>query len=243
MDKVKFMAKCLLVILPVICLIGYARMAPLSYYDTGDGPAYVWNSEYCNTHHDKEPKTIILGDSGANASYMPEVLSDETVNLALSGSSTMETYYIMAEYLKNNKPPKDVFISFSDAHFKSAGTFWKMAMKMHRYSLEDSWHMLQAAINYEDSSIVKGNYYWDFLSYELYLPNKYMVSLANAGINGRMEKNKKGMNAQGINRGRYIARGIHEENSEGPMEYKGFKPKPLYDTYYRKLIRLCLDNN
>ncbi len=242
MDKVKFMAKCLLVILPVICLIGYTSMSPLSYYD-GEAPAYVWNREYCNTHHDKEVKTIILGDSVANASYMPEVLSDDTINLSLGGSSPMETYYTMVDWLKNNKPPKDVFISFVDGHFRSASTYWGRTMYSHRYSLEYSWDIFKAAIDYEDPSIVKGNYYFDFLSYELYLPNKYMVSLANAGVNGRREKNEKTMNAQGIHGGRYIAKGIHEENSKGEIKHKEFKPKPLYDTYYRKLIRLCLDNN
>ena len=242
MDKLKFMAKCLLVMLPVICLIGYARVRTLSYYD-GEAPAYVWNREYCNTHHDKEIRNIILGDSTASASYMPEVLSDETVNLSLGGASTMEIYYTMVEWLKNNKPPKDVFISLVDGHFNSASTFWGRTMYSHRYSLEDSWSMLQAAIDYEEPSMVKGNYYWDFLSYELYLPNKYMVSVANAGINRRYEGNKKSMTLQGIHGGRYIARGTHEVKIDGVIVHKGFKVKPLFDDYYKKLIRLCLDNN
>ena len=242
MDKLKFMAKCLLVILPVICLIGYGIKNPLNYYDW-EAPTYVWNRENSNTHNDREINAIILGDSTSNATYMPEVLGDDVINLGQGGSSPMENYYTMVEWLKNNKPPKDVFISFMDYHFKMADCYWKRSMYSHRYSLEHSWEMLQTAIQKNEPSVLTEHYYWDFLSYELYLPNKYMVSLANAGFNQRRKKNNDSMKLQSTHIGRYMGVGTKEVTDTKIEVNKEFRVVPFIDDYYKKLIRLCLDNN
>ncbi len=242
MDKVKFMAKCLLVMLPIICLIGYASMSPLSYYD-GEGPAYVWNREYTNSHHDKEINTIIVGDSTSNAGYMPEVLGDDVINLSQGGASPMENYYTMVEWLENNKPPKDVFISFTDYYFMNISRAWERSMYRHRYSLEHSWEMLQTAIQKNEPLVLTEHYYWDFLSYELYLPNKYMKPLANAGFNQRLKKNNNLMKSQSLHSGRYATVGTKEITDNKIEVNEIFQVVPFIDDYYKKLIRLCLDNN
>ena len=75
-------------------------------------PYYLWNREITNTKQDKKYDVLILGDSVANAAYIPEVLSDHVINLALGGTTPVENYYTMQDWLKYNPAPKVCYISF-----------------------------------------------------------------------------------------------------------------------------------
>ena len=59
---------------PMLAIYAYTWFNPLGYMDE-ESPHYLWNKEKVNSEETCYYDTIILGDSMANAAYMPEVLS------------------------------------------------------------------------------------------------------------------------------------------------------------------------
>ena len=80
----------------------------------------------------------------------------------------------------------------------------------------------------------------DFLSYEMYLPNKYVTALGNAGFDQRLKGNQSIYNSNYLYGGRYIGRTV-EVGELLPTEYSEFRVKPMFDKYYKDLIRMCID--
>lgn len=238
-NKIIFLVKCIMVMLPFILISLYARMNMMGYTDE-EAPYYLWNREVCQNKTGHSYDVLILGDSAANTAYLPEVLSDSCVNLSLGGTTPMENYYTLKEYLKYNDAPKAVFISFMDFHFQTSDCYWIRTMYSHRYSACDNWEMLQEARRHDESSIWSESAYLDWISYELFLPDKYIASLSNGGFNQRLEGNTGTRYFYDIHDGRYIDRTV----KEAPIivDYHSFFVNPLFDDYYRKLLALCAEN-
>ncbi len=240
----KLLGKCVLAALPLIALVIYFSQFTISFIDE-EGPYYLWNREITETARDKYYDTIILGDSIANSAYIPELLSDGTINLALGGATPMENYYTLCEWLERHEPPKTCYISFNDSHFIYDNGFWLRSVYSHRYDLKTTVKMLKEAAAYNESSILTEHWLYDLLSYELWLPNKYITPLMNAGLNQRGGTNKAAWDKIELHRGNYIALILeqHAPQRETQSEIaEAFSVQPLFDDYYRKLIELCQAN-
>lgn len=230
--------KCICVMTPVIMICIFARTNFLSFADE-EAPYYVWNKSMCTGPQGQEYDVLILGDSGSNAAYAPELLSDKTLNLALGGTTPVENYYFLKEYLAYNEKPKTVYMSFHDVHFVTEDCFWRRTMYTHRFALDELREIMARAEYYYEPSIITDSYKTDFLSYELYLPNKYITSMMNAGFNGRKQGNDYAGQLAGLHRGRYISLSSAVNQNIAPMVISDFKIAPLFDEYYRKIIELC----
>lgn len=240
-EKILFFIKCIVIMIPVFTIMIYAKTNLLSFADS-EAPNYLWNKDICTSTQDKYD-VIILGDSVANAAYMPEVLSDSCINLSLGGTTPMENYYTLKEYLANNKAPKVAYISFMDFHFEEADCYWKRSMYSHRYTWKDSLEMLNTALEYDDESIIIENARLNWIAYQLYIHNKYITALCNASFNQRYNTNVEAYKLNDLHNGRYIARGWGEYSEAEDIEYDTFYVAPLFDDYYKRLIKLCIDNN
>ncbi|MCM1233680.1 MAG: D-alanyl-lipoteichoic acid biosynthesis protein DltD [Ruminococcus flavefaciens] len=233
--------KSICVILPMILLCVYAWRQPLGFVDDQSTLNYFWNKEKVNSEHNKKYDVIILGDSAANAAYVPEILSDSTLNLAMPGSTPVENYYVLKEWLVNNPAPEACFISFFDSHLKFSLQFWKMAMFSHRFSFDQNIEILKRAAYYGEPSYYTEDSITDFIAYEMYLPNKYITPIMNAGFNQRYEKNIELWKLMDLHGGRCLT-GVQEYNSTDNVILNEFYVNPLFDDYYRKLIELCMEN-
>lgn len=240
-QKITFLLKCTLVILPFIAISLYTKFNLIKFVDS-ELPYFIWNKDFCQTSHESPYNVLILGDSTSNAAYMPEVLSDSCVNLALGGTNPMDSYYIMKDWLKNNQAPKTVYISFADTHFSTADWFWTRTMFTHRFSIQDNLEMLKMATVYQEDSIISENDIIDFISYQLYLPNKYITALSNGGFNQRYETNLTLYAEDSLHNGHYMARG-NKEWQPTEVSYEHFSVSPLFNLYYQKLIEMCLENH
>lgn len=237
----KLAMKCVLVMLPAIALCIYFRTNQLRYIDD-EGPYYIWNKEVSNTAQDKDYSVIVLGDSTSNAAYIPEYLSDDTINLSLGGMSPVENYYTLKDWLANHAAPKVCYISFYDGCLKTSELFWTRACYSHRYSLKDTAEIIKTAIAYNEQTIVNEHPWLSLISYALYLPNKYITPFLNAGFNQRYETNLAAKEFVDRHRGRYITVGTGEYFTTGNEYYVPFAVNPMFDHYYRKIIELCYQN-
>lgn len=231
------------VMLPMIMIWAYTWMNPLGFMTDGT-PFDLWNKEKTNTKQEKYYEAVFLGDSTANAAYVPEVLSDASINLSLGSITPMEAYYILQDWMEHNEAPKTCYISFLDYHMKDTGTFWIRTMYTHRFRMDQNLEMLKEILKYgEGTSIETDHYVTDFIAYELRLPNKYITSLMNAGFNQRYEENIKARALSALHGGRYIARGTQEYETSKTIKFKNFEVHPLFDRYYRRLIELCMEHD
>lgn len=231
------------VMLPMILIWIYTWMNPLGFMTDGT-PFDLWNKEKTNTKQEKYYEAVFLGDSTANAAYVPEILSDASINLSLGSITPMEAYYILQDWLEHNEAPKVCYISFLDYHMKDTAAFWSRTMYTHRFRLDQNLEMLKAILDKgEGTSIETENYVTDFIAYELRLPNKYITSLMNAGFNQRYEENVEARRLSALHGGRYIARGTEEYKTSKTIKFNKFKVHPLFDNYYRRLIEMCMENN
>ena len=239
--KLKFILKCILVILPFIVVMLYTKFSFMAFADE-EAPYYIWNKDKCAKKQETSYEVVILGDSCANAAYIPELMSDKTINLSLGGTTPMENYYTMKEFLSNNEAPRAVYISFADQHLYGDECFFTRIMYNHRYSVSDCYEMLMTAKEYNDAYVYKDNAIKDFIEYELYLPNKYITSLSKAWFFTRYADNKNSYDGIEAHQGRYIKR-CNDEWFDEEVVYENFTVSPLLDYYYRELIRLCITND
>lgn len=230
--------KSVCVILPVIVICLYIRKNPLAYMDN-ETPYYLWNRDKVNTTQEQYYRVIILGDSTANAAYIPEILSNDTINLALGGTTPIENYYTLCDWLQNNDPPDICYISFTDFYLQEENCFWTRTIYSHKFRTEQNIEILKAAYKYNESSILTEHCLLDLISYELYLPDKYITSFLNAGFNQRYQDNILAQQLNELHGGRYMARGVWEYMPSDIIQHENFYVTPLFEEYYRKIIRLC----
>lgn len=231
------------VMMPMILIWGYTWINPLGFMTDGT-PFDLWNKEKTNTKQEKYYEAVFLGDSTANAAYVPEILSDASINLSLGAITPMEAYYILQDWLEHNDAPKVCYISFLDYHMEDTLAFWSRTMYTHRFRLDQNLEMMKEILKYgEGTAIETEHYVTDFIAYELRLPNKYITSLMNAGFNQRYEENVEARRLSALHGGRYIARGTEEYKTSKTIKFKEFKVHPLFDRYYRRLIEMCMEND
>lgn len=234
----KLTIKCICVMLPIIAICLWAKFAMPLYADQ-EAPYYTWNKEICASRQDKNYNVVILGDSGCNGAYAPEILSDDTINLSLGGTTPVENYYVLEEYLRHNDAPKILYISFSDAHLNAEDCFYNRIMFTHRFNPAQLFDIIKNARKYNEASIITENYLSDFISYEFYLPNKYITSILTGKFYKRAGDNKYSKTMIDFHRGRYMSVAISENPITDPVPFDEFTVAPLFDEYYKKMLSLC----
>ena len=234
----KLILKCTLVAAPIWGLSLYLATNQMHYWNQ-EMACLDWNKSITQNHQDKYYKTIVIGDSASNSAYMPEVISDDMLNLSVLGISTVEGYYILDEYLQNNEAPEDVFLSFSDTHFTYMSLFWDEIMAGHRFSISEDLDIIKNA-GYEvteDIGVVGA--YADFAAYSLYWPSKYMTQLTNAIGEDRLTANEEAVQQAVLHDGRYAYIGNQEFVTAQAKEYAYFGVEDVYEGYFDKMIQLC----
>lgn len=239
---IKLIIKCALVSAPIWLLSIYLAVNHIGYADP-EIPNYWWNRQITNTKQDKYYSAIAIGDSSCNSAYMPEAISDSFLNLAQGGTSTVDAYYVLKEYLENNDAPTDVFFSFHESHLNYSEVYWEKIMPSHRFSLAENFEIISNAKRFDDETYGPGGAYADAIGYEFYFPSKYITSFINAKGNQRKEGNEEVLQIIERHGGRYTALGKAEFETSDTRDYKNYSAAPLYYYYLEQTIDLCEQND
>lgn len=190
MRYVKFFAKCILAALPFILVIGFTAFCPNMYMDE-EYPAWRFSKAVSSgkEYVGKDFDTIILGDSGAMSSMMPDMMSDSTVNLAVGGGTSIEAYYFLKEYVDNHKAPKNVIVMFAPFHYYTADNYETRTMYFKTLSIKDAKEVYELARKTGDEKIFNKDTYLNEFSYRMALPTKYLPAIKAARIFGRYKGN------------------------------------------------------
>lgn len=243
-DAGKLVVKCILALVPLWIICIFIAKSPLSYL-SGDSVSAYWNKEFTQAKQEKYYDVVILGDSMAATSFVPELLSDSTINLALSGSSPVEGYYTLKDYLDNNEAPTDVFVSYMDYHLAHDDFTFATCNQVHKFSLNDYVEIYKTikntgAIQFEDLPI--DSYWQKAVASSFYLPSEYIASIINAiKDGGRATENKGAYDNISLHYGRACRMTNDISNSTG-LKYDEFSVSSLQWNYYSRIVDLCESN-
>jgi hypothetical protein len=188
----------------------------------------------------------VVGDSRAAVDIMPNALPVRTTNLALAGTSTVETYVAVKRLLRCDKLPRAVIISLSASHFAGPDTFWEKSARyrfLGRADLEDlrglsaqlhDWSMF--TLDSPDDLPPRARI-WLYASY---FPSVYFSALLDNEIFFHFTRNELIYRQVRDTRGQYFfherAQGSDGIAAEGRMPR--FTVLPILDAYFNRTLSL-----
>lgn len=244
---IKIGAKLIILLFPffVLCPIAVKYM-PMRFLDY-EYSSYLQNQEWANGKgHDTYARILIMGDSTAKASWLPEALSEDTYNFALAGASPIENYFYLKEYLGKNPAPEYLFYMQGIELFYSPIFFWSRNVYFHR--LDEKYldeFMNKLSKTKDDDFFHIDNFREECFLYKTYSPSKYLVAFFK-GLFSDTRYQKNMMRYQEVIETKGQTQfGIAErcDDMSRDVERYEFKPTNIIDIYFRKIIRLCEKHN
>jgi len=243
MKNLKFFFKLILALLPVIAVVIYTALVPYGYMDS-EYPAWRYTKDATNN---SSFNTVILGDSRAMADLIPEELNDDACNLAVGGATSIEMYYTLKNYIKNNPVPENAIIMFASFHYTIIDNFWTRTVYFNYLSVSDMSDLYSYAKVTGSETLLKKGYKNDLLSYRLRFVDKYLPALINSKFASRYAENRSIYNKVSTNYGYGefgTADGCSDLNYETSYEkMHTTSDAVLLDVYMNRLLELCQDNN
>lgn len=214
----------------------------------GEVAHYLENKEY-SQYHKNYAKVLIMGDSVAKAGLEPKILGENVYNFALGGTSPVENYFYLREYIEKNEKPQTLILGFLPQHFRYGECFWSRSVYFHRINFCD---LLELSFdvdkfNEENNRINKDNFAEECLSYYLYSFEKYgkaFKTLLNRKYRKRYKYNKAKYYSLKENFGQcYFGTAKECYKLNGETRLKTFVKSDLIEFYLNKLMELCLEND
>lgn len=234
----------------MVPIIVFSAVVPIAmskypmYFFDGEYAMYQQQKDYVQNSTDYN-RIVIIGDSKAKAAYCPWLLSDDTYNFSLGGTSPLENYYYFKEYLGNHDAPQTVIISYAPFHFFESETLWTRSVYFHRMSDSEMKDIYTVASAFDDTDHITKDFYKQLLLYRIYSVNKYgktflkallkMVRENRYKINAEMYQNLSSFKG-------YASFGKLEycDAVNPEADYTDFEPTDILDNYFRKMIELCI---
>lgn len=243
----KFVAKCILALLPVILVVLYTALVPYGYMDA-EYPAWEYTKQVSMNKAplSSDTNTLILGDSRAMADLIPLKFEKATVNLSVGGATSIEMYYTLKTYLENNETPENVIIMFAPFHYTIMDNFWTRTAYFNYLSIQDMNELFSYGESAGSETLMVSGYKNDLLSYRLRFPDKYLPALINSKFHGRYSENSTTYSNISMNLG-YGEFGTADGSSD--LNYETTYDRMhttgdavLLDIYLNKLLALCEAN-
>lgn len=186
-----FILKCVACLIPLAVLMGFTLLAPMCYMDE-EYPAWRYVKEVSTGKIGEDYyDTVILGDSVAKSSIIPDELTGGScVSLAVGGATSADMYYAFSEYLRNHEAPKNVIILFGPFHYWHVDNYKTRSVYFKSLSLKDAKSLYDSAKVFDSQSIRFEGFPVYELSCRLGLPTVYLPAINAAHFTGRLESNK-----------------------------------------------------
>ena len=243
MKTVKLLFKITLCLVPLWFTMGYTAF---SYDNYGNDMIIynLWHKKMCRSKELKKYNLIALGDSVANAAYVPDYISEDFINLSIPQATPVEIYFVLKEILKIHKP-STIFISFMNHHLAGTMNGWfTERLFSHRFDFITEAKIMNYARKHKtERSMFPKHYFLEWLSYRLYLPSVFIPSLLNSSFNTRKKSNKQFKKMLDLHRGTFISRTTKENIDNSRVTWKSYSLSDLQKKFYKKILQLCNEQN
>lgn len=231
------------IVLPLYC-----RCFPYRYMD-GEYAMYRQQYDYVmgSASSDEQPSVLIIGDSRAKAAFDPARLEDGAsfYNLSLGGTTPIEGYYTLKNYLLCHEAPETVVICYAPMHYMDVDTLWTRAVYFHTFSQEDFEDMTAQAVRFEDTeNVLIEHYRLEYWMYRLYLPNKYATALKKSLFTGRRQVNlQKYAEMEALKGHTFYGTAEYSDGVDGEAKVDDFQDSDMIVWYLQRMIDLGREND
>ncbi len=248
MKALKVIGKTILVFIPVILIWVYFALFPMNYMD-GEYSYYTAARDYRLGKTDEPAADVlILGDSRAKSALNPEQLdsygADNCVSMAQGGSTSVEAYFALKEYIENKGIPKAVIVSVSSYHFTSFDGFFTRTLYFNAMDTDDAAEVISKAREAGEKDALKaagGSGLITLFEYKIKSPTKYIAPFINSFGEDRKTINEEAYKEMQDRKGFKSFVSWWPTSAEHDMTE--FLPLKTLGDYYRKLIDLCIEND
>lgn len=213
------------------------------YYMPDDYAKETYIHSITHDSVDRTYNTLILGDSMSNAAFLPELLSEDTLNLSITGGTCIESYYILKNYIQTNGAPKTVFYAPRHEVYYNA-TYIESHFYYHQYSLSEAIEITKALHQYNDDPEMYANYHpVEWFKSIFYVPTTYVPAMLNGNFFRRHGDNLGMLQILQLHRGNWLA--MHNVSTvveEEPTHLEDFQVLEFNDHYFDLFCKLCSDN-
>lgn len=240
----KLFIKFIGIVLPVFLALSlYCALFPMWYLDE-EYAMYRQQKDYITKSGD-DNRVLIIGDSRTKAGMIPSELSDGCYNLALGGTTPIEGYYTLKEYLEHHPAPEYVVVAYAPMHYMDVDALWTRNIYFHVMNEEDAGELFGIAAEYEKhENILIEHYRLEYAMYRFYMPNKYCTALKNAGFIGRHASNVEKYSQVSDRRGQnYFGLADGSGDINGEAKESDFISSDIITYYMQRLFDLCQENN
>lgn len=212
------------------------------YIYDGEYASYKETMDYIKNSNDYND-VIICGDSVAKSAIIPKQISDKTYNIAMPGTSAIEQYYLIEEYLKNHDKPKTILMMYSMTGYNQNvidSFFWNRTVYFNCLTTSQFFDIIKTELFPNSFNAIL-----EYFQYKTYMPNKYYAALKNSLKQRRYETNIDKYNHNKEYKGQQYF-GIEKEfapNDVSIGKMNGFKPLNIIEHYLLKCIELCQKND
>ena len=107
-----------------------AWLLPEKHYMNSEYGEWMQQKDYLKKLHEDNPM-LLLGDSRIKIDVNPRELGVNAHSLALTGSTPIEAYYSLVQYLERNDNPPAVVIGFAPTHLMHMENYDKRDLYYH----------------------------------------------------------------------------------------------------------------
>jgi len=190
-------------------------------------------------------QVAIFGDSQAKAAIVPRLLSVPTINLALAGTSPVETYFAVARAMQCPKVPRWVIIAHGARAFDRHIGFWTQDSNEGFLSPNERNEVERAASRLDDEGTIAPpndgltGSIRDWL-YTVWFPPLHFANLLDSGLGILRYGHNRAVLRQVARSGGHALYGNGSGTNGVDTGYavSDFEVRPLIDLYFDKTLNL-----
>lgn len=258
--NISFTLKFIFALIPLIAILLYTLLFPMGYMDS-EYPAWKYSKDVSegrlNPFETDGPtasignvpnnSTVIIGDSRAMADLNPLLFSNDVVNLAVGGGTSIEMFYTLKRYVKNHGAPKNIIVMFAPFHQSIIDNFFERDLFFNYLTIPELYDLYGFAHIAHSETLLQENYVEEIISCRLRAPEKYLPPLINAKGYMRYDVNQGSFDIIKAQKGHALfgtldgCSDLNYETSYYEMHKTG--DALLLNMYLTKILDLCKSNN
>jgi hypothetical protein len=191
--------------------------------------------------------TVLLGDSRAQAAFMPTRLSSKATNLGFGAATPLELFIVASNLFDCPNRPDRVMVSLASVEFTLVQPFlWENGARYGFFNFKDLRRIAAAADNLNDLSLQhtetrdgQQGLLRDVI-YGFHFPSIYLNSLIQSRVFGRHDLNLRLLFEASVNRGFLPFPPRGDPSLPGrEVGHVEFQPLPIQNYFFDRLLALA----
>ena len=241
--KLKFLIKCLLLILPVLIIWWISYFKPMHVLEY-DYALWMQQKDYIENNSDYN-RIVILGDSSAQFNIDLDQGWNDTRILAVGAMRMPALYYSLENYLENHPAPEAVILSVTyDRFYGNYDEFLNKGICFHYLDKNEIKEILDTS-KQVGSNLLDNVSKYEMFRYYFRTPDLFTLEAFRTLSGGAAGRNEEIYNETTKRRGSYSysAPDYNLTQITKSAEDGKIYMDPLMTSYLNRMIDICNDNN